>query len=90
MKSAIEELYYGDWGGQTNIKISKEYTKKADIAERWAKKVEEFLKGNEEACEVFLRFRELYDDAICIELCDYYKAGFRNAVRLMTDSLGEE
>lgn len=90
MESAIESLYYGDWGSQTNVKISKEYTKKADRAERRAKELEELLKENEEALEAFEKFREAYDDASCSELRDYYKAGFKNAVRLMTDSLGVE
>lgn len=90
MKSAIEELYYGDWGGQTNVKISKDYTKKADRAEHYAKKLEEQIKENAEVLQAYWKFREAYDDAISFELRDYYKAGFRNAVRLMTDSLGEE
>lgn len=90
MQSAIEELYCGDWGGQANVKISKEYTKKADRAERYSEKVEELLKDNAEALEAFQKFREAYEDAISIEACDFYKAGFRNAVRLMTDSLGAE
>lgn len=90
MKSAIEELYYGDWGGQTNVKISKEYTEKADGAERYAAKVEDLLKENAEVLEVFQKFREAYEDANAIEVCDFYKAGFKNAVRLMTDLLGEE
>ncbi|MBD5636474.1 MAG: hypothetical protein HDP28_01450 [Clostridia bacterium] len=90
MESAIEELYYGDFGGQANVKISKQYTKKADRAERFAKNLTELLKENAEAKEAFEKFREANEDAVCIELCDYYKAGFKNAVRLMTDSLGEE
>ena len=90
MESAIESLYYGDWGSQTSVKISKEYTKKADRAERFAAKVEELLKENAEAKEAFEKFREANEDAIAIEVCDYYKAGFKNAVRLMTDSLGVE
>ena len=90
MESAIESLYYGDWGGQPNVKTSKAYIRKADRAERCAKKLNELLGGNEEASEAFLKYREAYDDAVCRELCDYYKAGFRNAVRLMTDALGEE
>lgn len=90
MKSAIEYLYYGDWGGQTNVKIGKKYVRQADRAERYAEKLEELLKENAEALETFRQFREFHDDAIAIELCDYYKAGFRNAVRLMADALGEE
>ena len=89
MKSAIEELYYGDWGGQTNITTSKEYVKKADRAERCAKKLEELLKENTAACNAFQKFREAYDEATFSELRDYYKSGFRDAVRLMADSLGE-
>lgn len=90
MESAIDSLYYGDWGGQTNVKISKEYTLKADRAERYSKKLEGLLKDNAEALEAFQKFREAYEDANAIEVCDFYKAGFKNAVRLMTDSLGEE
>lgn len=90
MKSAIEELFYGDWGGQTNVKTSKESIKKADRAERCANRLEEILKENAEAVEAFMKYREVYDDAVSYELFDYYKAGFKNAVRLMTDSLGEE
>ncbi len=90
MKSAIEELYYGDWGGQENVKISKDCFNKAERAERYAKKLEELMKENAEMLETFEKFREFYVDAISFELCNYYKSGFRNAVRLMTDALGEE
>ena len=56
MKSVIEELFYGDWGGQTNVKTSKAYTKKADRAERCANRLEELLKENAEAVEAFIKY----------------------------------
>ena len=89
MKSAIEEIFYGNWGGTESVKNSADCKRQADETERLELKLEELLKENPAALEAFEKFKEALDEVICLEVRDFYKAGFRNGVRLIIDAFGE-
>ncbi|MDE6059752.1 MAG: hypothetical protein K2G44_06925 [Clostridia bacterium] len=78
MKSAIEGILYGTWGKSDFIPRSEELSAQSDIVMEWEKKLEKLLEESPEKKEVLKRLQQEIDEQTCIEVRDYYKAGFRN------------
>ena len=85
MKSAIEKLFYGNFYPLEAPKPTAEQLKRMEAAEECDEKLTELLKGNEEALNLFEKFKDATDENTCAEVFLFYKEGFRNGFQLALD-----
>ena len=90
MKSAIKELFYGTFADIEKLKLTERQRKSLDIVIECDEKLRKLLKGNEEALEVFEKFKRAQDENAGEEVFVFYREGFRNGFQIALDGMDEE
>ena len=89
MKSAIEEIYYGNFGTR-DPDFGKEYSQAIKKEKETADALLEIIKDNAEAVKLFEEYQDAEGTTLCIEVRGHYKQGFRNGFRIALDGLDED
>ena len=90
MKSAIEKLFYGSFKGVEALKLSEKQRKYLNVIVECDEKLTALLKDNQEAGELFERFKCAVDENAGAEALGFYKEGFRNGFQIALDGAKEE
>lgn len=89
MKSAIEELFGGNFGKIDLLKPTENQRRLMCDIGKYEKIVAAFLKDYPEAAKAFQNFKELTAKYNSENAIVYYKKGFRNGFRLAFDAMQE-
>ena len=90
MKSAIAELFYGNFAQIGNIKLNQKQLKSLDAVIENDDKLRELLKDDAEALTLYEKFKRAIDENAGEEAVAFYRAGFRNGFRLALDVMEED
>ena len=90
MKSAIKELFYGNFAQIENIKLTRAQLKSLDAVIECDEKLRELLKDNSEALNLFEKFKRASAENTDSEIFAFYKEGFRNGFQIALDGMDEE
>lgn len=90
MKSAIEELFGGNFGKIDFLKPTENQSRLMCDIGKYEKIVAAFLQDHPEAAEAFQNFKELTGEYNSDNAIVFYKEGFRNGFRLAVDAMQED